>query len=144
MAVPARGQSNRESASGVRSEAADRRALIALENEWIAHEHDRAVLQRILADDFRHPVFTGDVLDKAQHIAWSATHVPPTTMSSRFERMGVRLFGDVGIVDGIVAATNAGKDAGRTVFTDVFVFRNGRWQAVHAQEPPLRTMPAPR
>ncbi len=144
MVAPARGQSNRESAPGVRSEAADRRALIALEDEWIAHEHDRPVLQRILADDFRHPVFTGDVLDKAGHIAWSVTHVPPPTMSSRFERMNVRLFGDVGIVDGIVDATNAGRDAGRSVFTDVFVFRDGRWQAVHAQETPLRAMQATR
>ena len=116
-------------------------AISALENEWLAHEHDRAVLERILADDFLHPVFTGDVLTKKQHIDWAATHLPPATFRSHFERLDVRVFGNVGIATGIVAATDGGKDTGRTLFTDIFVYRNGRWQAVQAQESPVRTPP---
>jgi hypothetical protein len=45
----------------------------------------------------------------------------------------------VGIVNGSVIATNdSGKVLDRTMFTDVFVFRDGRWQAVNAQENKVR------
>src|SRR5437762_2705101 len=37
----------------------DRAALTALENEWLANEHNPAALERILASDFVHPVPTG-------------------------------------------------------------------------------------
>jgi uncharacterized protein DUF4440 len=124
-----------------RHPAADRQAVIALENDWIAHEHDRAALERILATDFLHPVFTGDVLTKEQHIAWSTTHVPPATFASRFERLDVRVFGDIAIASGIVAATDSGKDIERTLFTDIFRYRDGRWQAIEAQETPVGEMP---
>jgi hypothetical protein len=40
----------------------------------------------------------------------------------------------IGIVTGIVVTSYNGKDFGRTVFTDIFVYRSGRWQAIHAQE----------
>jgi uncharacterized protein DUF4440 len=119
-----------------RSESADRAAVIALENEWLAHEHDRATLEKILAPDFQHPVFTGDVLTKAQHIDWSATHLPPAGVTSRFERLDVRVFSDIAIATGIVARS----DGGKTVFTDIFRFRDGRWQAIQAQETPLRAL----
>lgn len=47
----------------------DRKAIEQIENEWL-EACDAATLQRILADDFVHPVPTGNFLDKAQHIAW--------------------------------------------------------------------------
>jgi len=127
-----------------RDPAADRQAVIAIENDWIAHEHDRAALERILAPDFQHPVFTGDVLTKEQHIAWTTTHVPPPSFQSRFERLDVRVFGDIAIATGIAAATNDGRDAGRTLFTDIFRFKDGRWQAIEAQETPVGGMPRPK
>jgi hypothetical protein len=43
-------------------------ALIALENDWLKNEHNAAELEHILAEDFLHPVVTGKVLTKAQHI----------------------------------------------------------------------------
>ena len=46
----------------------DRDALIALENDWLKNEHNAAELEHILGADFLHPVGTGDVLTKAQHI----------------------------------------------------------------------------
>jgi len=50
----------------------DRAALVALENEWLANEHNAAALERILASDFVHPLPTGDFITKAQHIAFSS------------------------------------------------------------------------
>jgi len=52
------------------------------------------------------------------------------------------LYGDVGIANGSVIATDAsGKELDRTMFTDVFVYRDGRWQAINAQENSVRQMP---
>ena len=36
----------------------DRDAIVALEQQWLAGLHDRATLERVLADDFVHPVPT--------------------------------------------------------------------------------------
>ena len=113
----------------------DREALVALENEWLRSEHDAAALERILAPDFVHPVTTGDFLTKAQHIYYSAKYRPPANLKNRFENLNVRLYGDVGVVNGIVVTSDErGRDVYKTVFTDVFAYREGRWQAVNAQE----------
>jgi uncharacterized protein DUF4440 len=113
----------------------DRAALIALENEWLANLHNPAVLEKILASDFVHPLSTGDFVTKAQHIQFSATHLTPPNRKQRFDQMQVRVYGDVGIVNGIVLTTDEqGHEVDRTIFTDVFVRRSGRWEAVNAQE----------
>jgi hypothetical protein len=45
------------------------------------------------------------------------------------------LYGDVGIANGTVVGTDErGHETSRGVFTDVFVYRDGRWKAVNAQE----------
>ena len=114
---------------------ADRQSLIAVENDWLRNEHDSASLDRILAADFIHPVGTGNFLTKAQHIYYSTKYLPHPNLKHRFDDLNVRLYGDVGIVNGIVVATDQqGKEVDRTIFTDVFVYREGRWQAINAQE----------
>jgi Domain of unknown function (DUF4440) len=118
-----------------RSAERDRQALVELENGWLKSEHDDAALERILAPDFVHPVPTGDFLTKAQHIYYSTKYPPPAGLKHRFENLNVRVYGDVGIVNGIVVAGDEhGQEVDRTIFTDVFVYREGRWQAVNAQE----------
>jgi len=113
----------------------DRKALIALENEWLKNEHDASALEHILASDFLHPVPTGDVLSKAQHIEYASKHLPPAGLTNHFEDLQVRIYGDVGIVNGLVVTANKqGNTVNKTAFTDVFVYRDGRWQAVNAQE----------
>ena len=113
----------------------DQAALIALENEWLANLHNPAVLEKILASDFVHPLPTGDFVTKAQHIQFTSTHLPPPNRKQRFDPMRVRVYGDVGIVSGIVLTTDEqGREVERTIFTDVFVRRNRRWEAVNAQE----------
>jgi len=113
----------------------DLRKLMAVETEWLAGEHDAAVLDRILAYDFVHPVVTGDLLNKTQHIYYSAKYLPPPKLKQRFENLKLRVYGDVGIVNGLVVTSDEhGKDTDRTVFTDVFAYREGRWRAINAQE----------
>jgi len=117
-----------------RSSENDRRALMALEDEWLANSRTPATLERILAPDFLHVIESGSFLTKAQHIAWCEANPLPANHRAHFEKLQVHLFGNVGIATGIVASSEGAARASRTVFTDVFAFRNGRWQAVHAQE----------
>ena len=122
----------------------DRQALIALENEWLSSEHNTAKLEKILASDFVHPVVTGDFLTKEQHIHYSSEYLSPASLKKHFSDLQVRLYGDVGIVNGVVVTTDdKGQEVNKTVFTDVFVCRDGRWQAINAQENEVKKVPGP-
>ena len=117
-----------------RTPARDSVVIAAIEHEWI-DASDSVTLDRILAPDFVHPVAQGYFLTKAQHIAWSVAHRPPANLRFRFGQLDVRVYGDAGIATGVVLTTDtAGTPLERAVFTDVFLYRRGRWQAVNAQE----------
>lgn len=109
----------------------------ALERQWLEHEHDRATLERLLADDFVHPVPAGMFLTRAQHIDWAVAHPAPDGERRRFGELHVRVYGDIAIATGIVIATDANERETRTIFTDVFARRQNQWQAVNAQETPI-------
>ena len=127
-----------------RSAETDRQALIDIESDWLNHEHDPAALERILASDFVHPVVTGDFLNKSEHIFYSGKFRPPATVKRRLDGLKVRVYGDVGIVNGIVVQQDeTGKELDRSIFTDVFVYRDRRWQAVNAQENKVQKLNAP-
>jgi ketosteroid isomerase-like protein len=112
----------------------DRQTLIALENEWLS-EGTPTNMERILAPDFVHPLPCGRFLTRSEQIVWAAKRKQTTWPKHHFAELRVRLYGDAGIVNGIVVATGkSGQVMHKTVFTDVFVRRNGRWQAVNAQE----------
>jgi ketosteroid isomerase-like protein len=118
-------------------EAAAVTAISTLERQWLEHEHDRATLERMLADDFVHPVAAGVFLTRAAHIDWAVNHPPPAGERHRFGELHVRVYGDTAIATGIVITTDANERESRTIFTDVFARRAGRWQAVNAQENPI-------
>ena len=76
---------------------------------------------------------TGAVLDRAQSLA-AAKDARSNGVVNRLEDVQVRLFENrFGIVSGVNAASSPAGSA-RLRFTDVFVLRDGRWQAVSAQE----------
>jgi hypothetical protein len=110
-----------------------RAVLLRLESRWLA-SHDSATLARILAPDFVHPVSSGNFLDRSQHIAWVVAHPPDSTIDRRLADMRVRFYGATAIVTGTVIRSRDGSELGRNVFTDVFVERDDRWQAVSAEE----------
>lgn len=119
----------------------DQQAIRKQEQEWLDGEEDRATLERILAEDFTHPVAVGLFLSKQEHIDWSVRHPRPKDRKARFETLNVRLFGDTAIATGIVENTDSsGGDKRRSIFTDVFAFRDGRWRAVNAQETAVVSM----
>lgn len=110
-------------------------SIIELENEWLSHISDGATLERILADDFVHPVPAGVFLTRQEHIRWAVAHPHAASWRGTFERLDVRIYGKTAVATGVVSATeNPGDKPQRTIFTDVFAFRDGRWKAVNAQE----------
>jgi len=128
------GQVAPESVDTVRA----RTVLLQLESRWLA-ARDSAALSRILAPDFVHPVASGYFLDRSQHIAWVVDHPPDSTIDRRLADMRVRFYGATAIVTGTVIRSRGGSEIGRNVFTDVFVKRDDRWQAISAEETMVRT-----
>lgn len=117
----------------------DKRALLDLEDRWLASEDDPDALQNILADDFIHALPMGFVTKDEQLDYMRKIKEPPPHGARHFGEIRARVYGDAGIVNGIVAEDASNGGTRRTVFTDVFVRRNGRWQAVNAQELPFRS-----
>jgi hypothetical protein len=112
----------------------DSAVIAALEHTWL-QTGDTTVLRQILAPDFVHIAPGGYILTRAQHLAWVATHPRKRGVRVRFGSLRVRLYGDAAVANGIVvAADTTGRVLWRNAFTDVFVKRSGRWQAVNAQE----------
>ena len=122
-------------ASQLRKAGGDRAAIVALENDWLSHLSDGPSLDRILVEDFMHPVPQGLFLTKQEHTKWATEHRHPASWRAKFEKLEVRVYGAIAIAHGIVEASD-GPDAKprRTIFTDVFVYRDNHWKAVNAQE----------
>ena len=115
----------------------DEQALMKIEREWgdAMTKHDMVALDRILGDD--HSVISkdGSVHTKAEELANYKSEESSNELSD-FEPMKVRVFGDTAVVTGgqREKSHNFGKDtSGLYRWTDVFVKRNGRWQAVASE-----------
>jgi hypothetical protein len=109
--------------------------IVQLENRWLAGENDPAVLESILADDFVHVLPMGFVT-KNEQIEYVRGHPGSHGEIKHFEGLRVRIFSSVAVANGMVVSNRNGKIM-KTLFTDVFAHRNGKWQAVNAQETPL-------
>ncbi len=92
--------------------------------------HDTAFFRQTLADDF---IATGGptVLTKAEFLA-DLGRVKQAPLPYRLQDTRVRIYGDVGIVTGLITFENPTGPAGPpSRYTEVWVRREGRWQAVH-------------
>jgi hypothetical protein len=114
--------------------------LLDLENRWLQVEDDPNALESILASDFLHVLAVG-IITRDEQLDYMRKHPSKgPSPKKHFEDMHVRVYGSVGIVNGIVVATTP-EITRRTVFTDVFAHRDGKWQAVNAQELPAAEKP---
>jgi ketosteroid isomerase-like protein len=92
--------------------------------------HDTAFFRQTLADDF---IATGGptVLTKAEFLA-DLGRAKQAPLPYRLQDTRVRIYGDVGIVTGLITFENPTGPAGPpSRYTEVWVRRAGRWQAVH-------------
>ena len=121
-----------------KSDEDSKQELLALENRWLQVEDDPAALEGILAADFLH-VVPGAIITKDQHLQFLRNHPAGGQHPEKhFEDLHVRVYGEAGIVNGaVIETTEHGKR--KTLFTDVFAYRDGKWQAVSAQELPVTT-----
>lgn len=115
-------------------------AVARVEQRWLAHEDDAVVVGQILAPDFVHVLPQG-MITRAQQLAYLRSH-PPEGGERRFEQLRVRVYGETALATGMVVATPRRGAARRTLFTDVFVRRQGKWLAVNAQETPAASGPS--
>lgn len=109
--------------------------LLKLEDQWLHGLQNPRAQEQILADDFVHALPTGFITKKDQLDFLRSGKQPADNFKRHFEDLRVRIYGTAGIVNGMVVAIDkSGAVVKRSVFTDVFAYRDGRWQAVNAQE----------
>jgi len=120
----------------LKSDEDSKQELLALENRWLQVEDDPVALEGILASDFLH-VVPGAIITKDQHLQFLREHAAGSERAEKhFEDLHVRVYGEAGIVNGAVIQTTEHGNR-KTLFTDVFAYRDGKWQAVSAQELPV-------
>jgi ketosteroid isomerase-like protein len=111
-----------------------------VENEWWEADKakDEGALGRILADDWFYLGPEG-TMTKAQELADVKTR-DENIASLTLADMKVRMYGDVAVVTFREHESSTKKNvdsSGDYLYTDVFVKRHGRWQAVNSQGTPL-------
>jgi hypothetical protein len=122
--------------------------LIQMEQAWSQADikRDATALNQILAEDWIGTDFEGTLLNKAQALTGISSG-SGTLQSTVLRDMKVRVYGSTAVVTGTDTEKGEyhGKDSsGRYLWTDVFVRRNGRWQAVSSQSTKLTAPEEPR
>jgi ketosteroid isomerase-like protein len=114
-------------------------AVARVEQRWVAalNRGDVTAIGAILAPDFVRPApQAGAFIGRAALLAYYRKALSPHgPLHRRIEGMTIRVYGETAVARGFVVVTDSGKHTtSRLIFTDVFVERGGRWQAVSVQE----------
>jgi hypothetical protein len=115
-------------------QARDQKVLLEQEEKWAkALDHnDVHAVGCLLGEEFQDADVNGQVHNRAEALARAAQ---PRHGTNRLEEMHAHTYGDAGYVRGLNRVVNANGEVVATVrFTDVFVYRERRWQAVAGQE----------
>jgi hypothetical protein len=107
------------------------------EDHWVAalESRDGAALACRLAADFADSNWQGMVVRRDDMLA-RLPQRPPSSL--HLTDVTVRIEANTGIVRGLnTQVAPDGTVVGRVRFTDIFVWRAGRWQAIAAQETPV-------
>ncbi len=118
----------------VKNQAKDESVLVQMEQSWArALEHsDAAALDCILAQEFEDAGPDGAITDRATTLAKAAEK---RSVRHELSDLHAHVQGDSGYIRGTAAAINPeGKTVARVRFTDVYVYRDGRWQCVAGHE----------
>ncbi len=107
-------------------------ALTDLEHEWtVANINaDKQKLNRILADDYVGMSSNGKNQGKAEYL--KTIERDTSIQKWEFEDLKVTLMGDRAILDGVIRLQLTDQESAFR-FTDKFVWRDGRWQAVGSE-----------
>lgn len=116
-------------------------ALIQIEHAWAsALEHrDANALSCILAEEFQDVDPEGNLSDRTATLAKASAHKP---VHHELRDLSARVHADFGYIRGLATAVDAqGKVVARVRFTDIYVYRDRRWQAVAGHESMLPAIP---
>jgi ketosteroid isomerase-like protein len=94
---------------------------------------DTTAIQRILADDFIGVDPKGRQYTKSQMIS-ETRNAPKYFLSNRLNNVKVRFYGDTAVAQGDESWRRHDGEHGRFVWTDTWIWRNGRWQIVAAED----------
>jgi ketosteroid isomerase-like protein len=97
---------------------------------------DGAFIEALTANDFLLISNSGDWVERAQHVQMMKQ--PLVRGGVAYEDVRVRLFGRVALVHGVFEATPDSALPKRVRYTDVYHWRDSRWQLVSAQNTPMR------
>lgn len=121
-----------------RSDAESDAYMRKAETDWaqLFVKDDPNILQNILADDFTGFSSDGKIHDKAETVA--AEKPDGSYKSATLDSAEYHHFGDTVVAQGIESAQR--RDGGpdyRIAWTDVWMYRNGKWQVIAAHSAPL-------
>jgi ketosteroid isomerase-like protein len=108
--------------------------LITLQNRWATARvaGDVAFLERLYAREFRITAMNGTIVERDADIAkFASGELKPDSITD--EDLKVSVYGDVALVTGRenMRGSYQGRSAELSIlFTNVFVWRDGRWQLV--------------
>jgi ketosteroid isomerase-like protein len=115
-------------------QAKDSNVLAQIEQSWAAalEVHDADAVGCILAEEFQDADPGGKLYNRAETLAQIPHRRPGKNILSE---LTPHVFGDFGYIRGLATLVNGeGKTIARVRFTDVYVYRDQRWQAVAGQE----------
>ena len=109
-------------------------ALIALENSWAdaLSRKDAGTVACMLADEFEEADVDGSLHTRAENLGKIPNRKPGV---NHLSEMRAHIEGNFGFTRGLATLVDAsGKVVARVRFTDVFTYRDGRWQALAGHE----------
>lgn len=112
----------------------DQAALVQIEHAWVraAEQQDTVALGCILADEFEEADFQGSLIDRRAMLASAANR---GNVHYQLLDLHAHVYGDFAYARGLgVSRSDDGKPAVKSRFTDIFVYRDGRWQCVAGHE----------
>ena len=115
-------------------QAKDEAALIQIEQTWARalEAQDVSALACILADEFEDAGPGGALSDRSKILGRAANH---PGVHHELSELHARVYGDAAYIRGVAAAAmDKGRLARKLRFTDVYVYREGRWQCVAGHE----------
>jgi len=117
-------------------QAKDEAAIAQIEQTWARalEKQDVQALMCILADEFEDAGPTGVLADRHTVLVRAADH---KGVHHELSELHAHIYGDVAYIRGVastISAIRGGPLNDKIRFTDVYVYRDGRWQCVAAHE----------
>lgn len=115
-------------------QAKNESALVQNEQTWAQalERHDAHAVGCLLAEEFQDADPSGQLHDRAETLA-GIPHRRPG--SNQLSEMHAHVYGDFGYIRGLATLVDPqGKTVARVRFTDIYVYREGRWVALAAHE----------